>query len=280
MEIIETAKSLQTLINQDKTQGKTVGFVPTMGALHAGHLSLVKRCKKENDITVVSIFVNPTQFNDKGDLDRYPRTLAADARLLQSLGCDYLFAPAESEVYPAPDTRIFDFGALDKAMEGAHRPGHFNGVAQVVSRLFAMVQPARAYFGEKDFQQLAIVTEMVRQLALSVQVVRCPTVREPDGLAMSSRNALLNPAQRKAAPLIAKTLFAAVDKVCSTELNIIKKFVTGEINANPELRVEYFDVVNARTLQPVASLDEDCPKQACIAVHAGKVRLIDNVRIS
>ncbi len=280
MKIIETVKSLQSIVAEEKEQGKTVGLVPTMGALHEGHLSLVKRCKMENDVVVVSIFVNPTQFNDKSDLERYPRTLATDVQLLESVGCDYVFAPSEKEVYPEPDTRIFDFGQLDKVMEGEHRPGHFNGVAQVVSRLFDMVKPTRAYFGEKDFQQLAVVTEMVRQLNLPVEVVRCPIVREVDGLAMSSRNALLSPAQRRAAPRIAKALFAAVDRVCDMELDDLKSFVVNEINADPELRVEYFDVVNLQTLQPVKSLDEDCRKQACIAVFAGKVRLIDNVRIS
>lgn len=280
MKIIETVKSLQSIVAEEKEQGKTVGLVPTMGALHEGHLSLVKRCKMENDVVVVSIFVNPTQFNDKSDLERYPRTLATDVQLLESVGCDYVFAPSEKEVYPEPDTRVFDFGQLDKVMEGEHRPGHFNGVAQVVSRLFDMVKPTRAYFGEKDFQQLAVVTEMVRQLNLPVEVVRCPIVREVDGLAMSSRNALLSPAQRRAAPRIAKALFAAVDRVCDMELDDLKSFVVNEINADPELCVEYFDVVNLQTLQPVKSLDEDCRKQACIAVFAGKIRLIDNVRIS
>jgi len=280
MKIVETVKELQDVLAEEKKQGKSVGFVPTMGALHEGHLSLVRRCKKENDVAVVSIFVNPTQFNDKGDLARYPRTLSADVQQLQPTGCDYIFAPSEKEIYPEPDTRIFNFGMLDMVMEGEHRPGHFNGVAQVVSRLFDVVKPARAYFGEKDFQQLAVITEMVRQLKMPVEIVRCPIVREPDGLAMSSRNALLNPAQRKAAPRIAKALFAAVDKVCGVELDDLKQLVVDEINADPELRVEYFDIVNMRTLQSVKSLDEDCPKQACIAVFAGKVRLIDNVRIS
>ncbi len=280
MKVVETVKELQAILAEEKKQGKSVGFVPTMGALHEGHLSLVKRCKKENNVAVVSIFVNPTQFNDKGDLERYPRTLEADTKLLEPAGCDYVFAPSETEVYPETDTRVFDFGLLDKVMEGEHRPGHFNGVAQVVSRLFDMVKPMRAYFGEKDFQQLAIITEMVSQLNLPVEIVRCPIVREVDGLALSSRNTLLNPAQRKAAPRIAKTLFAAVDKVCDMSLSDLKKFVVDTINADAELKVEYFDVVNLRTLQSVKSLDEDCPKQACIAVFAGKVRLIDNVRIS
>jgi pantoate--beta-alanine ligase len=280
MKVVKTVEEIRQLLSAEKRQGKTVGFVPTMGALHRGHLSLVQRCKKECGTAVVSIFVNPTQFNDKGDLARYPRTLAADVQLLQTAGCDVAFAPSEAEVYPEPDTRVFDFGPLDKVMEGAHRPGHFNGVAQVVSRLFDVVQPSYAYFGEKDFQQLAVVSEMVRRLELPVEIVRCPIVREADGLALSSRNALLTPEQRAAAPLIAKTLFAAVDMVCSVDLAALKKFVADAINASEQLTLEYFEVVCAHTLQPVASLDDDCAKQACIAVHAGKVRLIDNVRLT
>jgi pantoate--beta-alanine ligase len=280
MKIIKTVQELRQALLKETNRGKTVGFVPTMGALHRGHLSLVQRCKKECGVAVVSIFVNPTQFNDKGDLDRYPRTLDADVQLLQAAGCDVAFAPSEREIYPEPDTRTFDFGLLDKVMEGAHRPGHFNGVAQVVSRLLDAVKPACAYFGEKDFQQLAIVCEMARQLGLPVKIVRCPIVREADGLALSSRNALLTPEERAAAPLIAQTLFAAVDMVCSADLAALKKFVEDAINANERLKVEYFEVVCARTLQPVASLDDDCAKQACIAVHAGNIRLIDNVRLA
>jgi pantoate--beta-alanine ligase len=280
MKVVKTIQELRQLLTEEKSQGKTVGFVPTMGALHRGHLSLVQRCKKECGVAVVSIFVNPTQFNDRGDLERYPRTLAADVQLLQAASCDVAFAPSEKEIYPEPDTRIFDFGLLDKVMEGERRPGHFNGVAQVVSRLFDAVKPDCAYFGEKDFQQLAVVSEMVRQLGLPVEIVRCPIVREADGLALSSRNALLTPEQRAAAPIIAKTLFAAVDRVCDVDLAALKKFVEDSINADERLKVEYFEVVCARTLQPVASLDDDCAKQACIAVHAGKIRLIDNVRLT
>ncbi|MDR0712082.1 MAG: pantoate--beta-alanine ligase [Prevotellaceae bacterium] len=280
MRVVKTVRELQQALLEEKGVRKTTGFVPTMGALHRGHLALVERCKKECGTAVVSIFVNPTQFNDRGDLERYPRTLDADVALLQTGGCDVVFAPEEREIYPEPDTRVFSFGQLEKVMEGEHRPGHFNGVAQVVSRLFDIVKPDYAYFGEKDFQQLAIVGEMVRQLGLPVTIVRCPIVREADGLAISSRNTLLTPEQRAAAPLIAKTLFAAVDMVCSVDLPALKKFVADSINANEYLKVEYFEVVCVRTLQPVASLDDDCAKQACIAVHAGKIRLIDNVRLT
>ncbi|MDR0413893.1 MAG: pantoate--beta-alanine ligase [Prevotellaceae bacterium] len=280
MEIVKTVKELRQLLPEEADKGQVVGFVPTMGALHRGHLSLVQRCKKECSVAVVSIFVNPTQFNDKSDLKRYPRTLSADTQLLQAAGCDVAFAPDEREIYPELDTRTFDFGLLDKVMEGERRPGHFNGVAQVVSRLLHVVTPQRAYFGEKDFQQLAIVTELVRRLDLPVEVVRCPIVREPDGLAMSSRNALLSPEQRAAAPAIARTLFAAVDKVCSLSLPELKQFVADAIADGGRLKLDYFEVVNALTLQPVASLDDDVPKQACIAVYAGEIRLIDNVRLT
>ncbi|MDR1342278.1 MAG: pantoate--beta-alanine ligase [Prevotellaceae bacterium] len=280
MKVVKTIKELRQQLPEEESKNKTVGFVPTMGALHRGHLSLVQRCSRECGVTVVSIFVNPTQFNDKADLARYPRTLEADVKLLQATGCDVVFAPDEKEIYPQPDTRLFDFGLLEKVMEGERRNGHFNGVAQVVSRLFDAVKPSCAYFGEKDFQQIAIVSEMIRQLGLPVEIVRCPIVREPDGLAMSSRNALLTPDQRAAAPLIAKTLFAAVDKVCSADLPALKQFVADAISASEQLRLDYFEVVCARTLQPVASLDDDCAKQACIAVYAGEVRLIDNVRLA
>ncbi|MDR0418932.1 MAG: pantoate--beta-alanine ligase, partial [Prevotellaceae bacterium] len=258
----------------------TVGLVPTMGALHQGHTALVQRARKENSVVVVSVFVNPTQFNDKGDLERYPRTLDADKVLLEKAGCDIVFAPNVEDVYPEPDTRVFDFGMLDKVMEGVHRPGHFNGVAQVVSKLFYMTIPTRAYFGEKDFQQLAIVKNMVKQLGIPVQIVPCPIVRESDGLAMSSRNTLLTSEQRRSAPLIAKTLFKAVDMVCDVDLETLRSFVIKEINSNPLLKVEYFDVVNVNTLQPVKSLDDEGAKQACIAVMVGKIRLIDNVRLT
>jgi pantoate--beta-alanine ligase len=280
MIIAHTVDNLQALQRVAYDKGWSVGFVPTMGALHRGHLSLVQRSKQENDLTVVSIFVNPTQFNDKDDLDRYPRNIKADLLQLQATTCDIVFAPSEHEVYPKHDTRRFDFGTLDKVMEGARRPGHFNGVAQVVSRMFDIVRPQRAYFGEKDFQQVAVVREMVRQLHLSVQLVCCPIVREADGLALSSRNVLLTPEQRHAAPLIARTLLAAADMLCTTTLDEMKNFVVDTFNTNSLLRLDYFEVVDANTLQPVSSLDDSCPKQACIAVRAGNVRLIDNVKLA
>ncbi|MDR1226651.1 MAG: pantoate--beta-alanine ligase [Prevotellaceae bacterium] len=280
MKVVKTVAEVQQLLAIPLSNKEVVGFAPTMGALHSGHIALVKRARKECDAVAVSIFVNPTQFNDKNDLARYPRTLDADVQLLQAAGCDVVFAPEVEEIYPTPDTRVFDFGMLDKVMEGERRPGHFNGVGQVVSRLFDIVKPTRAYFGEKDFQQLAIVRELVHQLRYKVEIVPCPIVREADGLAMSSRNTLLTPEQRAAAPLIAKTLFTAVDMVCETDLATLKKFVVDQIEGNQLLKLEYFDVVNTKTLQPVYSLDNEGSKQACIAVQAGKIRLIDNMRIS
>ena len=249
-----------------------------MGALHEGHASLVQRSVAENDVTVVSVFVNPTQFNDKGDLERYPRTLDADCALLSSLGANYVFAPSVEEVYPEPDTRVFDFAPLDKVMEGVYRPGHFNGVAQIVSKLFMYVEPDRAYFGEKDFQQLAIIREMVRQLGFKLQVVGCPIVREKDGLALSSRNTLLTPEQRITALAISKTLFASLDYAKLHTLTETKQMVEQAIAGTEGLELEYYEVVDGNTLQPVASWDDTDYIVGCITVYCGKVRLIDNIR--
>jgi len=280
MFIAHTAAELRQLLDMARAQKKTIGFVPTMGALHRGHLSLVDASRAQCGTTVVSIFVNPAQFNNPADLENYPRNQKSDRKLLRQADADILFAPSEKEMYPQRDTRRFDFGQLERVMEGAFRPGHFNGVAQVVSRLFDIVRPQRAYFGEKDFQQVVVVSDMVRQLRMPVQIVSCPIVREADGLALSSRNALLTPERRHAAPLIARTLFAVADMLCNTTLSAMKKFVADTFNANWLLRLDYFEVVDANTLQPVSSLDDICPKQACIAVRAGNVRLIDNVKLA
>lgn len=260
------------------TTSAEIGFVPTMGALHAGHLSLVERAAKECQTVVVSIFVNPTQFNDPLDLARYPRTPEQDLAMLEQAGVDVVFMPSTEEVYPEPDTRIFDFGMLDKVMEGASRPGHFKGVAQVVSRLFELVKPAKAYFGEKDFQQLAIIREMVRQLDLGVEIVACPIVRDADGLALSSRNALLDPAHRQAAPKIYRALAEGVAKMGTMSVREIENYVTRLINSDPLLEVIYFEIVNSRTLQRAERLNETYGIQGCVAVRAGSVRLIDNIR--
>ena len=248
-----------------------------MGALHEGHVSLVKKAASENEVVAVSIFVNPTQFNDKNDLKNYPRTPEKDLTMLESAGAHYVFMPTENEIYPEPDTRQFDFGMLDKVMEGEHRPGHFNGVAQVVSKLFDIVQPHRAYFGQKDFQQLAIIRELVRKFNYDIDIVACSILREADGLAMSSRNMLLTPEKRASAPLISKTLFEARNKMSEKTVEELINWVETTINSNPHLEVEYFELSNAKTLEPVRDWNAAEQIVGCIAVRAGQVRLIDNV---
>lgn len=277
MKVFESVKELRAEL--DKAEQSGIGFVPTMGALHAGHRSLVERARRENGTVVVSVFVNPTQFNDKNDLKHYPRTPEADARLLEEAGADFVLMPTVKEIYPQPDTRQFDFGLIDKVMEGATRPGHFNGVAQVVSRLFDIVRPARAYFGEKDFQQIAVIKSMVAQLALPIEIVECAIVRGEDGLALSSRNTLLDAAHRAAAPHIYATLRAAVAQSQEMAPARLKEWVTAEVERNPLLKVIYYQSVDARTMQEVAAWDDSPRIQGCIAVQAGDIRLIDNIRI-
>ncbi len=256
-----------------------IGFVPTMGALHAGHRSLVEKARKECKCVVVSVFVNPTQFNDKNDLRNYPRTPEADAAVLEAAGADYMLMPSVEEIYPEPDTRQFDFGQIDKVMEGATRPGHFNGVAQVVSRLFNIVEPAKAYFGEKDFQQIAVIKAMVKQLGMDVEIVECPIVRGEDGLALSSRNTLLDEAHRAAAPHIYEVISQCAEMSKQLSPAELTAWVTAEVEKNPCLKVIYFQAVDALSMQQVASWEESDRIQGCIAVQAGKIRLIDNVRI-
>lgn len=276
MKLVNTVQELQAEI-QHLAKGGTVGFVPTMGALHQGHISLVKQAVSENPVVVVSIFVNPTQFNDPKDLERYPRTLENDMKLLEPTGCSIVFAPNAKEVYPEPDKRKFNFGKLEEVMEGKHRPGHFNGVAQVVSRLFDMVKPTKSYFGLKDFQQLAIVKNMVKQLQLPVEIVPCAIIREESGLAMSSRNELLTEEQRKNAAVISETLFKAKELKEQKSVQEITDWVTETINKNPFLDVEYFEIVDDEQLQPVLNWDEKSTKVGCVAVFCGKIRLIDNI---
>jgi pantoate--beta-alanine ligase len=278
MKVFSTIADLKAEVAAQKAAGKTIGLVPTMGALHAGHASLVKKCAAENDVAVVSVFVNPTQFNDKNDLKNYPRTLEKDAELLQSVGCNLIFAPSEDEIYPEPDTRVFDFTPLDKVMEGKYRPGHFNGVAQIVSKLFDIVTPDRAYFGEKDFQQLAIIREMVKQLGLALEIIACPIVREADGLALSSRNARLSDSQRKKAVTISKVLFESRNFAPSKSIAELTDWVVDNINAESELRVEYFEIVDGNTLQAVSDWNQTDYIVGCITVFCGEVRLIDNIR--
>lgn len=277
MRLYTTISTLQDALKEERLKGLKVALVPTMGALHEGHLSLVEKAVGLCDIVVVSIFVNPTQFNDKNDLANYPRTLEQDMVLLSSVHCNYVFSPAVEEIYPVPDTRKFAFGNLERVMEGAFRPGHFNGVAQVVSRLFGIVLPDMAFFGRKDFQQLSIIKEMVNQMNYPVEIVPCDIVREKDGLAMSSRNRLLLPEYRNCAPMIFKALKQAKDLALVKSVAEVKEFVVNQVSATQLLRVEYFEIVDDITLMPVESWSQTGTKVGCIAVYAGKIRLIDNI---
>ena len=277
MKSFSTVSQLQQALAEG--QGKVVGFVPTMGALHQGHISLVERARKECDIVVVSVFVNPTQFNDKNDLKNYPRTPEADAAMLEVAGVDYVLFPSVEEIYPEPDTRVFDFGQIDKVMEGATRPGHFNGVAQVVSRLFAIVNPDKAYFGEKDFQQIAVIRAMCAQLGLTLEIIDCPIIRDVDGLARSSRNTLLTPEHRAAAPHIYEVLSAATTKLGEMTPQQLTEWVVAEVENNPLLKVIYFQAVDALSLQQVENWNDSERIQGCIAVQAGEIRLIDNIKL-
>lgn len=277
MEIVKTVSDLQATIATARANGKTIGFVPTMGALHEGHLTLVKQAASECDFVAVSIFVNPNQFNNPDDLKRYPRDLQRDADMLAAIKCDIIFAPEVAEVYPEEDTRQFNFGALEQVMEGKYRPGHFNGVAQVVSRLFDMVTPDKAYFGLKDFQQLAIIRAMAHMISSPVTIVACDIVREADGLAMSSRNMLLTDHQRKNAPVIARTLFESCNFAPNLNIEQTKKTVVESINKTDGLNVEYFEIVDGYSLQPVDNWTASDYIVGCIAVFAGEIRLIDNV---
>jgi pantoate--beta-alanine ligase len=276
MEVLKTKHELfQKLFLTGKN--KSVGFVPTMGALHKGHISLIEYAGTENDIVVVSIFVNPTQFNDIEDLKRYPRDLISDLKLLEGTKCDFVFAPGVEEIYPEPDNRIFDFGQLDKVMEGKHRPGHFNGVAQVVSKLFDAVKPQKAYFGLKDFQQLAIIKALSKKQYPDIKIIGCPIVRENDGLAMSSRNLLLTVDQRNEATLISQILFKAKNLIHHKSVNELTDWVIETINKSELLAVEYFEIVDEENLLPIKNWEETVVKVGCIAVFCEKIRLIDNV---
>lgn len=278
MKLIQTIQELRTELDALRKEGKTIGLVPTMGALHAGHASLVKRAVAENDVVVVSDFVNPTQFNDKNDLLKYPRTLDADCKFLEECGASFVFAPSVEEIYPEPDTRQFSYAPLDTVMEGKFRPGHFNGVCQIVSKLFLIVEPTRAYFGEKDFQQLAIIREMVRKYPFNLEIVGCPIVREADGLALSSRNARLSDEQRIQALQISKTLFASVEYAQTHTLAETKAFVESAISTAEGLRLEYFEIVDGNSLQTVCDWKDSSYIVGCITVFCGEVRLIDNIK--
>lgn len=277
MKVVNRVADLNAALASCPREG--VGFVPTMGALHAGHRSLVERARRENETVVVSVFVNPTQFNDKNDLKNYPRTPEADCKVLEAAGADIVFMPSVEDIYPEPDTRLFDFGLIDKVMEGATRPGHFNGVAQVVSRLFDLVKPRRAYFGEKDFQQIAVIKAMVKQLSLDVEIVECAIVRGEDGLALSSRNELLSAEHRKAAPHIYATISRAQELMQTMTPAELTRWMVESIDANPLLKTIYFEAVDALTMQRVEKWSDAERIQGCCAVQAGEIRLIDNIRI-
>lgn len=280
MRIITKKETLQKAIISAREQHKRIGLVPTMGALHDGHLSLIRAAMRNSDFIVVSIFVNPTQFNNPKDLERYPRDLDADLELLNGYPVDLIFAPSVKEMYPEQDRRIFDLSPLDSAMEGRFRPGHFNGVAQIVSKLFDAVKPDSAYFGQKDFQQLTIIKKLVSMLNLNIEIISCPTCREDDGLAMSSRNRLLSRPERAAAPLIYQTLLKATQMKERHSPAEIKEFVLSEINNHPLMQVEYFEIVDDQNLMPVNNWQAPNNKVGCIAVQLSEVRLIDNIYFS
>ena len=281
IKIIREIKTINNTVSDLKKQGKRIGFVPTMGALHKGHISLVENSKKENDITVVSIFVNPTQFNNKTDLKKYPRNEKQDTRMLENAGCDYVFAPSVNEMYPKNETqKTFDFGQLATVMEGKHRPGHFDGVGQIVYKLFKAVCPDNAYFGIKDFQQLAIINYMVKNYMpdSGIKITGCDIVREADGLAMSSRNERLSENQRKSAGMINQIMKKYHSQASNNDIEKIKSSIIYEINEIDHLKVEYYDIVNNETLQPTEKADSNA--RGCIAVFCDDVRLIDNMPFS
>ena len=278
MKLVHTINELRAELAAQRQAGKKIGLVPTMGALHEGHASLVRRAVAENDIVVVSDFVNPTQFNDKNDLLKYPRTLEADCELLEKEGAAYVFAPSVEEIYPEPDTRQFSYAPLDTVMEGKFRPGHFNGVCQIVSKLFMIVEPDKAYFGEKDFQQLAIIREMVKQMQFPLEIIGCPIVREADGLALSSRNARLTDEQRQQALNISRTLFQSKEYAVSHTVAETQQFVEDAIAASEGLELEYFELVDGTTLQKISRWEETDYAVGCITVFCGEVRLIDNIK--
>lgn len=278
----QSTNDVQNAIIALKKEGKSIGLVPTMGALHQGHLSLIKKCKSENEVCIVSVFVNPTQFNNKQDLASYPRDIKKDTTLLESVDCDILFAPSVNDIYSNEEidkTFEFDFGGLDLVMEGKQRPGHFNGVVQIVSKLFRITTPNKAYFGEKDFQQVAIIKRMTKTMNLPVQIIPCPIVREDSGLALSSRNQLLTDEERKKAITISKVLKECVTFVPQKNPAELVHWAINEINKQEGLTVEYFEIVDGDTLQSLKNWEETNYAVGCITVYCGKVRLIDNIRL-
>lgn len=279
MKIIRTVEELKSVVGALKAEGKSVGLVPTMGALHDGHVSLMEKARGDNDVVVVSVFVNPTQFNNPDDLRTYPRTEEADCARMRDAGVDIAFIPSVEEIYPEPDNRVFDLGKVAEVMEGAMRPGHFNGVAQIVSKLFRMVEPTRAYFGEKDFQQIAVIRRMVEIEGFkNLEIVDCPIKREADGLALSSRNVRLTPHQREIAPNIHRIMVESLDKASDCSVEEVKRSVIDAVNAYPEMDVEYYEIVKAADMQPITDWSQASQAVGCITVYLGDVRLIDNIK--
>ncbi len=279
MKVFQTIEGIQKEIQDQRNKGLSIGFVPTMGALHDGHLSLLEHSIADNDISVCSIFVNPIQFNNEQDLDKYPRTLDDDCRKLEEAGCDLVFVPSVEEMYPDKVTEEYDFGQLERVMEGAHRPGHFNGVAVVVKRLFEICLPDKAYFGEKDFQQLMIIKALVQQENMPVEIIGCPIIREDDGLAMSSRNVRLSEEHRKNAPLIYKALSKIRDRAGQKPIDAIMMNIKERLNSVPEMKVEYLKIVDESTLLQVETWDEAENIRVFIAIFLGEIRLIDNLKV-
>jgi len=292
MIVFKSAAEIKNYLKEKRNQNEVIGFVPTMGALHQGHISLINKAKSDCNLVVSSIFVNPTQFNNLDDLKNYPRTPEKDIKLLEAAGCDIVFIPEIHEMYTDKELelkkqdindkiyiggKIIEFGLLEKVMEGAHRPGHFNGVAQVLDKLFKIVEPHKAYFGQKDFQQLAIVKSLVKQLGLPIEIVSCPIIREPSGLAMSSRNERLTAEERQKASLISKTLFKVQDLKKEKMVGELKTLVRSQIKQEPEMQLEYFEIADTETLEPLPDLKPAKNAVACIAIHMGPIRLIDNV---
>jgi len=277
MQIFQSGNELNSALNELRNRGKTIGFVPTMGALHPGHISLVKKAKSETDFVVVSIFVNPTQFNNSSDLEKYPRIPEKDVPMLKAAGGDFLFMPSVEEMYPEgaiSSATVLPLGSLGEVMEAKHRPGHFNGVITIVRKLFVMVGPCRAYFGQKDFQQLAVVRFLVKHESLPVEIISCPIVREEDGLAMSSRNMRLTPEQRKSALVLSRALRAVEREWKTKSIAELHELVTAVMNEEPSVKMEYFEIADRDTLLPVT---EKKNAVACIAANVGEIRLIDNV---
>ena len=277
MQVIEQGSAIRSIVQALRCSGKSIGFVPTMGALHEGHLQLIRAAALQNDITICSVFVNPTQFNNPDDYKLYPRSLEQDIALLEAVGCQYLFAPTANDMYPEQTLLHFSFGVLEEVMEGAHRPGHFNGVAMVVSKLFHLVQPHRAYFGQKDLQQVAVVRQLVKALSFELEVVCYPTIREESGLAMSSRNKRLDVQQREHAAQLHQALLRSQEQIGAKSVAAVKDEVRAYLAGVPQLQLEYFEIADPNTLQPVPDLDAAAEVALCIAAHVGPVRLIDNM---